>query len=1099
MECPKCHKIISDDAVVCPHCHKVLSLVCPNCKTLGHDAVCGNCGYIILEKCSKCGRTVSTSAKKCKCGFPTLLSVAYNECETDEFASLEIKFGSLKSIRRILASKELFNKFRIKLKNLLTAQIKNAGGNTVIYGDTYVVNFNKELSFSTSSNKAIRCAVKVANAFAFLNQKLTEEMGIPLNLNLTILKKTSEELLTKKSFELKVKMLNVNKAEKKYLKGMQVIIDENVNDAISKAYKTDTYYSSEQDGKSLMLYELILDKYVLKPNSREDSDNNEEIISKNNIIKKDNVSENPKRSILSVKVLDINAKCKFEEATAETLLNKLDTNKIISIRGERDLGVKTSDIINYYRTLGMKVLTVTCTEELNFRPWGVCGGIIREYLGITDYSKIIPQGLSAGVFQNLLNLSSEIPQAASTPEDARFAYIDDFIRFFNSLQNAVIIIDGFEYIDDTSIQLLELYFDKFNNVKPKFVFITDDEISLHSKIRGLLRTSLYTEIRLLPVKIETMLTNIKVDASDFIKSFYFEKIRENYNGSRLYFDNALKLLNTKEVVVLFENKLLIRSNASVVIPSSLEEIFKARFKLLSKNNEASMILAYFALIGAKLNRETLQKLGITQIEKNLEILEKEGFVYTKNDLIYLNNYNLVKPVILEALKKDAEQYLVKNVLAKLGQELDTSATMLLMGKIALFKDEYLLLWKNSKYAMEVGDFDSYLKNCFGFLSLLEHVADNVNEEEIENNKKEIYQNIIMSLYSYSPEKIYSIEKILLIDAINNEDNEQIIKLSNLMLQGALISSNYTEALKLLHNILSKMENPVLVVNGAVNTKFLLLSLINIEIQFNTGDYQACIETAEELLEVIKPSILEKIKPASFSLNLFVSHIMETFRLAAFAKVLTLDYSLENFYESVKNSIGEELIDKQAITAIRDYFAGKEPDIPRTEDMSSFSKVIYLILQEFSDNINNPKTFAQNIYQAKLLSADLHQTILEKFCDILIASSYAKLGAAQKAESIYKDVIEKSENSAMFNICIIAKYFMAKLKISRGEVEGAMLIINDSLAIIQKNNESAKLVEFLFEKLLIETVKEHQLKFIDSEIEEQKLAQIAPNNELARLN
>ena len=83
----------------------------------------------------------------------------------------------------------------------------------------------------------------------------------------------------------------------------------------------------------------------------------------------------------------------------------------------------------------------------------------------------------------------------------------------------------------------------------------------------------------------------------------------------------------------------------------------------------------------------------------------------------------------------------------------------------------------------------------------------------------------MYLYSYSPEKIYFIENILLMDAINTNDTDKIVKLSNLMLQGALISSNYTDALGLLHNILTRMTEPTLITNGAVNTKFLLLSLL----------------------------------------------------------------------------------------------------------------------------------------------------------------------------------------------------------------------------------------------------------------------------------
>ncbi|MBR5848584.1 MAG: hypothetical protein IKY69_03845, partial [Bacteroidaceae bacterium] len=53
----------------------------------------------------------------------------------------------------------------------------------------------------------------------------------------------------------------------------------------------------------------------------------------------------------------------------------------------------------------------------------------------------------------------------------------------------------------------------------------------------------------------------------------------------------------------------------------------------------------------------------------------------------------------------------------------------------------------------LNEFDAYLKNCLGFLSLIEHIKKNVSEEELEENKKDVYQNILISLYAYSPEKI----------------------------------------------------------------------------------------------------------------------------------------------------------------------------------------------------------------------------------------------------------------------------------------------------------------------------------------------------------
>ena len=45
-----------------------------------------------------------------------------------------------------------------------------------------------------------------------------------------------------------------------------------------------------------------------------------------------------------------------------------------------------------------------------------------------------------------------------------------------------------------------------------------------------------------------------------------------------------------------------------------------------------------------------------------------------------------------------------------------------------------------------------------------------------DNKKEVYNNILMCLYSYSPAKIYFIENVLLMDAINEGDDEKIVKL-----------------------------------------------------------------------------------------------------------------------------------------------------------------------------------------------------------------------------------------------------------------------------------------------------------------------------------
>ena len=1092
MKCKKCKRDIPDNSTVCPHCRKVLALECPNCHSIGDSPVCTNCGYIILTKCSKCGKTVSTSAEKCKCGFPVNNSIAYQECESDEFASVTISFTSLKQIRKILGTQELFTKFFFKLRNLLVAQFSGIEGKIINYNDVFVVNFNKELSFATSANKAVRFALKIANALSSLNLKVVEEFAIPLKLNISITKKLAVNLLKNSYINNNVKLLTVKKDENKYLKGMQIILDQYVRDEVDKDIKTDSLFTIEDNGLSLMFYEILLESYVIPPSA---SVNQEPVVT---IPKYDSCSE---KTIIkeenNFKVFDISAKCKFENSNAVKIFDNFNSNKIISLRSLNYLGIKTSNIIDFYRQKKLRVLHIVCTEELNYTAWGIFQQIFREYYNLSLHNSFIPEDFSVKHFNVILDLLKNKPQKANTPEDARFAYIDTFCNFLATLKNCVILIENFEYIDDSTIQTLELFFDSFKNSGTSFVFTTNNDIALHSKIKGLLRNKLYTEYTLQNSGMEDILSKIKEEASDFINSFYFEKIKEYFNGSYLYFDAAIKFLKEKNVLISFENRLLLKNKKSVILPNNYEEIQRARLKQLGKDMDASMILAYSTYLGYRIGFEILSKLGIKDVETAVKKLCELEFAYCENNILYINNYNLIKPVIEASIKPQVNEFLSKNILANIASGLSETLLIFILGKLSIFKEEYLLLWKNSQLTMAVGDYDAYLKNCQGFLSLIEHISGNIAQIDIEANKKEVYQNILMSLYNYSPAKIYNIEKFLLEDAFEENNDEKISRLSNLMLQGALISANYTEAPTLLHNILSRLEKPTLIVDGAINTKFLLLSLINIEILFNIGEFGQCVETAKDILTILKPNLIDKIKPASFSTNLFVGHLMETFRLAAFAKLFLMDNEIEEFLELIKSALDTELPDKECILAIKDFISGKNYQTGNVECATPFAKVVYLILQEFENNATNYNVFAQNIYQAKLLAADIHQKQLEIFCEILIANSYANINCLQKAEKIYDDILNKAQKTSLFGVSIIAKYFIAKLYIKQEQVQKALLLVNDTLAILQNHNNQFKIMYFLFEKLFIEIAQNFELSNIDIEIEEQKLAVENENGQYSR--
>lgn len=1099
MECPKCHSIIDDNSAVCPNCHKVFLLECPNCHELSDSAVCAKCGYTILIKCAKCSKINPTINDLCsKCGFPVKNSLAYQECETDEFASVTIKFNNLKKIQKALKTKELYNKFFNKLKNLIFAYTKNNDGKFIIYRQTvFVLNFNKELSFPTSANKAVRFSIKLINALTELNSNILEEFGIPLGLNITLLKKTAENLQDFYSIDNNVKLLNISGSNKKYLKGTKIVLDQFIYDEIHKAYKTDSLYSLEENGQTTMFYEIILDNYVLPP---ENQKNAEPIKAYEHIIRKNKNSgneENNSDSIYSFKVFDINAKCKFETSSSANIKEKLDTIdfkkdcKILSIRSNAQNSADIYELAEYFKALDYKVIPVTCTEKTAYLPWGIFQAVFRTYFDLS-YDKSLnntPNEIIQKYFAPLFNLSCGEAVKSLSPEDARFTYMELWSKFLSILKNTVIIIDGIEYFDDTTKQTLELYFDKYTNIVPNFVFITNDKIALHSKISSLLRTSHYTEIELEKSSFSSCISKFKSDAEDFINSFYFAKLQENFNGSYLYFKYVVKYLKETGVLIDFENKLIVKDSKSVVIANDLDGIYKSRMKHLSENPDMAFLFAYSEMLSPDLDNKVLEKLGIKNLKEAVQTLENSELILKYENKVIINNFNLFSSVIKSSLKKEAEEMLAKNIFVHLGSSLGDAPTADNFGRLGAYKEEYLTLCNNSEFAMLSGDFDAYLKNCLTFLSLIESVGTDVSLENIAARKKEVYNNILLCLYAYAPEKIYFIENILLLDAMNEQDNDKIVKLSNLMLQGALISSNYTDAQGLIYNILSRMQNPTLIVDGAINTRFLLLSLVNIEIMYNIGQFKSCVELAAEILSVIKPDIIEKIKPRSFSVNSFVTHLLETFKLAALAKIYLTDDDIENYLNLIAAALGAELPEKDCIIAIKDFLADKTYKIENIEEYSPFSKIIFLILQEFSNLKNDYSQFAQNIYQAKLLAYDIHQKELELFCDLLIGWAYFKVGITQKSKAIYADVTAYAEKSAMFNIYHIGNYLTALLE-KTSNPERALSLISGSIDEISKKGVESKILYVLFEKLYIDMEQASETTDCDIESEQQKILQFA---------
>ena len=131
--------------------------------------------------------------------------------------------------------------------------------------------------------------------------------------------------------------------------------------------------------------------------------------------------------------------------------------------------------------------------------------------------------------------------------------------------------------------------------------------------------------------------------------------------------NALEYLKETGVLIDFDNKLIIQNKKSVVMPTDLVGLLKARMKYLGKNSDLSLIFAYASILGFRLDLKTLNSLGIK------DSFKKGHFLHVLTDYMFYNrciecwsediyidydilDEKIIKKYNVSTLPYDAEKY-----------------------------------------------------------------------------------------------------------------------------------------------------------------------------------------------------------------------------------------------------------------------------------------------------------------------------------------------------------------------------------------------------------------------------------------------------------
>ncbi len=1095
MECPKCGLEIDNNAIVCPNCKKVLKVVCPVCKTVNESNTCKKCGYVIVVKCHNCGKINPTANKKCsKCKFPLEKSVILNEANTDDFAMLTIDFPNLSDMKSILGSAKLYNKFKINLDKIILDYTKSIGVRRQIIDKTYVIRFLKDYTFNGSVNSAINAAIEILNLITNLNCRLTKKQNTSVRCNMILMKKTVEDNPNdyKSGFNISMVRQKSKENEEQVLNSFQVITDSDLHDILEKNYKLSPLNSVLIDGEMKMFYELDVRNLIEIDKSIFEDEEEDEIkipnFVQNMLIEQDKVDgealsklETPQDpdAIYDIETINFNEiNCDFIRAenidVFYHIVNKLQSVPlgILAIKTAQMYVPYSLKIINEIEELGIynNIISMTCYDEMKYSPYAFFRNLISAIFEYTVSQKLFSQNdFSAfksidpeNMIHDLVTLSE---REISDIIDTRNEYFDIFLTLLKVIPNTLIFIENFDKIDQSSYDVMKYLFEAFDELQISYLISYDKDFSLHKQSHFLLTRPYYTEITLKPTPFEKIIADNKNFYRNIMNDFYFHRIAKYACGSILFLDIALQYLVESGVYQYTEDSVEMVNPKTIIIPSNLDRLMRRRLNLLKDDPDAMRFLTTVILLGTRIDVATIESLGYENTEEIINKLSDMGYVYFYNNCMYFPNYNLLRDNLLEVINKIDLQKIANELFAKVFvEDMPTPVKSYLYGLLSDDSNAFVEWEKLAKINLSLGDFSAYLNCSTEILKLLDSKkvpSDAI--EDVEAYKLNLYENISQNLYEYVPEKTQDIAELTLKNLEKTTDIDKIILLCNKMIRGALNSARYTHALCLTHKILSFIPNASLNPEAPnFNLYFFLMSVIHVDILFNTGAMEDCLDVGYQVLNVINNENLAKFIPEDLTEQEFKDMITDCVGYIALANVIQLKGSVKEFLDIANSTLDFLPKSYEIFIQLQELISNREVYI--TEDMigqDRFSGVIYHIINAFINNKNTPVEFAEAIYQAKLAAKINNLAQIEIFCDLLIGYTYIKLKSYKKAASIIYKIIRSVKNQGMHLLQHLGWLFLGEMNIKQKKFDVAYGMLNNSIIQLERFGKASEFLLLLF--------------------------------------
>ncbi len=1091
MECPKCGYEIDDKAMVCPNCKKVLKLVCPICRTVNDSNTCKKCGYVIISKCHNCGKINQTINKKCrKCGFDTEKSVIMNESNSDDFVILTIDFPNIDEIKNILGSVKLLNKFKVNLDKIILEYTKSVKLRRQIIGSTYVIRFDKDYTFNSSADSAVKGAIELLNKITAMNCKLTQKKNSTVRCNMFLLKRSLDSDPNNLDSGFNISLLNniSKKKNDKILNTFQVLVDDSVSSVLGSDYHLSPLNSVLVNNEMEMFYELDLREFVKVEYPVEEEDEVEiPNFVQNMLIEQDkldgealnNLSSTDSDAIYDIETIN------FDEINSEFMrvenvdvlfhvLNKFQTTPkgIVAIKAHEMYRPYSLKVLNTLSDTGKfnNIISITCYDEMKYSPYSFFRDLVSAIFEYTVSQKLFYQNDFSmfksvdpdGLIRDLIMLQKRENQ---NNEDTRYVYFDIFLTLLQVIPKTVIFIEDFDKIDTSSYDVLKFLFGAFEQLDISFLITYSKDFSLHKDCHFLLSKPYYTEISLKPTPFEKLIENNKIYYRNILNNFYFHRIAKYACGSSLFIDIAIQYLIESGVFAADDDSIEMINPKTIIIPSNLNRLVARRLNLLKDDVDAMKFLTSVILLGTRVDMATVDSLEYKNKTEIIEKLSNMGYMYQFNNCIYFPNYNLIRDNLLQTINKIYLKDVAKDLFEKVFNDDMPSPVKAylhgLLGDVESERKQWELL---ADINLSLGDFSSYLNCTNKILELLDKNTDPEQAEDVQAYKLKLYEDISNNLYDYVPDKTSEIAEETLKNLEATKDTDKIILLCNKMINGALGTGDYNHALELTYKVLALLPysslNPS---DPTFNKYFFLMSLVHIQILFNVGALKDSLDIGYKVLNFVNDSTLPMLKPDYFTDEDFRALVIDSVGYAALANVLLLFGNVEQFLEIVRKDLSGVPKSYDLFVALQDLMHGRTISVEglNVDENDRFGMVVLNIINAFLLSDGDYNIFAEHIYKAKISAkiTKLHQ--LELFADLLIGYAYMQLGSYKKAESIVYKIIKTTNSNGMTTLLYVAWFVMGELNLKQHKYDVAFGIVNNSLIQLEKNNITSEYLLMLF--------------------------------------